>query len=68
MRPGRAARIPPAVPEQLLFPPCRCRGNSGCARNRPMVGLPWRGWKSSSVRCNPARQGRDGQDTFPAAG
>lgn len=57
-----------ATPERPRFPPCRCQGNNGCFHNRPTVGLLWKGRKSSSVRCSPVRQVRDGRDTFPAAG
>lgn len=67
-RPVCASRIPPAVPERLPFPPCRCQGNNGCVRNRPVGELLWRGWQSSSARCSPARQVRGVRDTFPAAG
>ena len=68
MRPVCAARTLFATPERPPFPPCRCQGNNGCFHNRPTVGLLWKGRKSSSVRCSPVRQVRDGRDTFPAAG
>lgn len=68
MRPVCVARTLFATPERPRFPPCRCQGNNGCFHNRPTVGLLWKGRKSSSVRCSPVRQVRDGRDTFPAAG
>ena len=68
MRPVCAARTLFATPERPRFPPCRCQGNNGCFHNRPAVGLLWKGRKSSSVRCSPARQVRDGRDTFQPQG